>query len=39
MHGTSASSVGAFWFTANFSNGGVLCSRDSGSFRSQNLRV
>ena len=39
MHETSASSAGVFWFTATFSSGGVLCSRDSGSFCSQTLEV
>jgi hypothetical protein len=39
MHGTSASGAGVFWFTAAFSSGGVHCSKDPGSFCSQNLRV
>ena len=34
-----ASGTGVFWFTTTFSSGGIRCSRDSGSFRSQNLGV
>jgi hypothetical protein len=43
MHGVSASGAGVFWFTAvcaqYFSSGGVRCSKNSGSFRSQNFGV
>ena len=43
MRRTSVSIAGVFWFTATcgeyFSIGGVSCSKDSDSFRLQNLGV